>query len=204
MNKAMNEFAAAAFERLARKHYRAFKSGRLFMKATADMGGFVVPTPDDKPVQIRAYATRPTVDLEGDVVLPRGMNAEYFKQNRTLFVDHEYNAMSAVGKLRNMIVDTSGVIVESVLVNNPGNPLRNQIEALARAGNIGQSIGFEAVDYGPPTPDEQKAFPDARMIHRQWRLLEVSYTAFPMNGACQSDFTPATADVAPGKTVIII
>ncbi len=41
-------------------------------------------------------------------------------------------------------------------------------------------------------------------VYRQWRLLEVSYTAMPMNGACQSDFTPQGADVAPPKTMIII
>lgn len=196
------EWQAQAFERLARKHYRVWKSGRLFMKSASDLAGGIQPMGDDQPTHIRAYATRPTVDLEGDVVLPAGMNAEYFKMNRTMFVDHQYDAMSAVGKLRNIFSDSGGIIVESVLINNPQNQLRNQIEALAAAGNIGHSIGFEAVDYGPPTAEERKAFPDASTIHRQWRLLEVSYTAMPMNGYCQSDMTPQ--DVTASKTIVIL
>jgi hypothetical protein len=40
------------------------------------------------------------------------------------------------------------------------------------------------------------------MIHRNWKLLEVSYTAFPMNGTAQSDLTPAAT--AEPKTIVII
>lgn len=197
-----NETYQLAFERLARKHYRIYKSGKLVMKCPHDMSGAIVNTPHGQPVQIRAYATRPTVDLEGDVVLPDGMNPEYFKMNRTLFVDHNYDAMSAVGKLRNIIQNPTGVVIESVLIDNPQNPLRNQIEALAKAANVGLSVGFEAMDYGAPTGVEKKAFPDAKIVHRKWRLLEVSYTAMPMNGYCQSDMTDR--DIAEQKTLVIM
>jgi hypothetical protein len=197
-----SDFAQAAFDRLARKHYRVFKSGRLYIKCCSDMSGGLVPLGKGQPTQIRAYATRPSVDLEGEVVLPDGMNPEYFKMNRTLFVDHEYHAMSAVGKLRNIIQNPTGVIIESVLIDNPDNPLRNQIEALAKAGNIGLSVGFEAMDYGAPDKIEKKNWPDAKTIHRKWRLLEVSYTAMPMNGVCQSDME--NHKIAEQKTVVIL
>jgi phage head maturation protease len=197
------DWSAAAFERLARKHYRIWKSGRLFIKSPADIAGAAKPSRENGPVEIRAWATRTTVDLEGDVVLPEGMDSTYFERNRTLFVDHDYSAMSAVGKLRNLIRQPGGIIVESVLIDNPANPLRAQIEALAKQANIGQSVGFEALDYGPPTADERKAFPEARIIHRAWRMLEVSYTAMPMNGDCQSSMTPNAGD-AQTRTVVII
>lgn len=202
MTEAMTEAQALAWERLCRKHYRLYKRGTLRMKGPADMSGMLVDVPADQPTQIRAWATTTAVDLEGDVVLPSGMDSAYFRLNKTLFVDHEYTAMSAVGKLRNIISKPEGIIVESVLIDNPGNPLVAQVRALAAAGNIGQSIGFEAVDYGPPSADEQARFPGARMIHRNWKLLEVSYTAFPMNGTAQSDLTPAAT--AEPKTIVII
>jgi phage head maturation protease len=202
MKNIRSDAQAQAWEALCRKHYRLFKAGRLRMKGPADMAGQLVDVPADQPTQIRAWATTTAVDLEGDVVLPGGVDDSYFRLNRTLFVDHDYSAMSAIGKLRNLIAKPQGLICESVLIDNPANPLVAQIRALAAAGNIGQSIGFEAIDFGPPTPDEQQAFPGVRMVHRKWRLLEISYTAFPMNGTAQTDLTPA--ETAEPKTIVII
>jgi len=201
----LTETMGKAWESLCRRHYRVYKSGRLRMKAAPDMSGAVVPVPEGQPTQIRAYATTENVDIEGDVVLAAGMESSYFELNRTLFVDHNYEAMSAVGKLRNLIKPKGGVIVESVLIDNPQNPLVAQIRALAMAGNIGQSIGFEALEYGAPTPDELRKYPEAKAVHRAWRLLEVSYTALPMNPYAQDYLTPAEVSAAPEpKTVIII
>ena len=50
------------------------------------------------PFEILSWATRNTVDMEGEVVMPDGADTSYFSKNRTLFVDHEYDIMRAVGK----------------------------------------------------------------------------------------------------------
>ena len=81
--------------------------------------------------------------------------------------------------------------------NNPENPYRNQVQALAEAGNIGMSIGFEILDASAPSAEERKAFPNARGIIRAWKLLEVSYTAMPMNQDCQSDLVPMAPIAEP-------
>ena len=80
-------------------------------------------------------------------------------------------------------------------IQNRENKYRNQVQALAESGNIGHSIGMEVLDYSAPTVDERKAWPDAVGIIRAWRLLEISYTAIPMNGDCQSGTMEETADM---------
>lgn len=204
-SKFLSEEAGKAWDNLCRRHYRIYKAGRLRMKAAPDMSGTVVPMPENQPTQIRAWATTENVDIEGDVVLAAGMESRYFELNRNLFVDHNYEAMSAVGKLRNLLKPKGGIIVESVLIDNEQNPLVAQIRALAKAGGIGQSIGFEALDYGAPTGDELRKYPEAKAVHRAWKLLEVSYTALPMNPYAQDYLTPSGEPAATEpKTVIII
>jgi hypothetical protein len=47
------------------------------------------------------------------------------------------------------------------------------------------SIGFEALDWGAPNTTEKAAYPGAESIVRSCRVLEVSYTAMPMNVTCR-------------------
>jgi phage head maturation protease len=112
---------------------------------------------------------------------------DYFGKNWNLFVDHRYDTMSCVAKCRSLkLQDGRGWLCRGALIRNPENPMIQAVRALALAGALGMSIGFEALDYGPPTADEKKAYKGAVSIVRAWRLLEVSYTPMPMNVECQT------------------
>lgn len=140
---------------------------------------------------ILAVATTDDLDLEEEVVLPGGADVSYFQQNKKVFVDHQYDTLSAVGVLRNLRKwrgpnGSEGWLARIHVPDSPENPLAMHVLALARAEGIGTSIGFEAVDYGRPTADESKRYPGAKSIVRRWKWLELSFTAMPCNVACQS------------------
>lgn len=180
-----------ALERITKRYRDSGGKGKVLVKA-GPMGAPELakePKPGD-PFEILCYATRETVDLEREVVVASGGDVtSYFTKNRTLFVDHEYDVMKAVGKCRSLKLTPIGWLCRSALIQNHENKYRNQVQALAEAGNIGHSIGMEILDYSAPTMDERKMWPNAEGIIRAWRLLEVSYTAIPMNGDCQTDLS---------------
>jgi hypothetical protein len=72
------------------------------------------------------------------------------------------------------------------LLNDPNNECVRACEVLAAAGGLGASIGFEATNFGPPTPEEEAQYPETDTIIRNWKGLEVSFTGMPCNVACQS------------------
>jgi len=188
-----NDYRAKALESVTRRYRDAGGKNAVVVKAGPIGSPELARTPKaGDPFEILCYATRATVDLEGEVVLPEGGDVtSYFAKNRTLFVDHEYDILSAVGKCRSLKMTPDGWLCRSALVKSTDNPKRNAVQALAEAGNIGHSIGMEVLDVSPPGADERKKYPEARGIIRAWRLLEVSYTAIPMNGDCQSEMMEA-------------
>lgn len=148
-----------------------------------------------------ALATTDDIDLEEEVVLPGGADISYFKKNKKVFVDHTYDTMSAIGVLRNLKRwsgpgGRDGWIARVHVPDSPDNPLASHVLALAAAEGIGMSIGFEAMDFGRPTADEQKKYPGAKSIVREWRWLELSFTAMPCNVACQSQSVIADSEKA--------
>lgn len=151
-------------------------------------------TLDDSPgnMDIEAIATTDAVDCDNEVVLPGGADfASYLAKNKAIFVDHEYGAMTTVGKLRSLTPYPDakrqrGWKARVALLRNTDNPFVKQVRALAEAGMLGMSIGFLALDYGPPTEDEKAMYPRARSIVRRWQCLEISYTTMPCNVECQT------------------
>ncbi len=110
----------------------------------------------------------------------------------------------AVAKARWLKMTPGGWLVRGALINNLDNPYRNQVQALAESGNIGMSIGFEIMDSSAPTNEERKSYAGASNMIRAWKLLEVSYTAMPMNGDCQSDMVPVVEEPKSMRRVIIL
>jgi phage head maturation protease len=126
------------------------------------------------------------VDLEREVVLPSGLNVtDYLLQNRNLFVDHNYDVCSSVAVCRDMVMDSRGWKCYGSFHDDLTNPYVRACIALAKAGTLAMSIGFEALDYGAPTPEERAAYPGVECVVRKARVLEVSYTAMPMNVTCR-------------------
>lgn len=139
-----------------------------------------------KPLEVVCYASTAAVDLEREVVLPSGCDMQsYLGTNRNLFVDHNYDVCSAVAVVRSMTLTPNGWLCRGVFHDDVTNPYVRACVALAKAGTLAMSIGFEAIDWGAPTPAEKAAYPGVESIVRQCRVLEVSYTAMPMNVTCR-------------------
>jgi len=152
---------------------------------------------EGKPLEVVCYANTAAVDLEREVVLPSGLNVtDYLMANRNLFVDHNYDVCSSVAVCRDMAMDSRGWRCRGAFHDDTTNPYVRACLALAKAGTLAMSIGFEALDWGAPTPEERVAYPGAESIVRKARVLEVSYTAMPMNVTCRQLATNIDAAAA--------
>lgn len=147
---------------------------------------------------LSVVANTTDIDLENEVVDPDGAELDYILANRKVFVDHEYTFDRVVGKVRQIrrSVDDRGRVVAWKVEMGTHGALGAEIVEAAQAIGIGASIGFQALEFGPPTRDEIERFSkDGRVpeiVVRRWRWLELSLTHFPCNVSCQ-DLT-----VAPG------
>jgi hypothetical protein len=138
------------------------------------------------PLEVVCYANTAAVDLEREVVLPTGLDVQsYLTINRNLFVDHNYDVCSAVAVARSMTLSPSGWLCRGVFHDDMTNPYVRACVALAKAGTLAMSIGFEALEWGPPNESEKAAYPGIESIVRKAKVLEVSYTALPMNVTCR-------------------
>jgi len=139
-----------------------------------------------RPLEVTCYANTAAVDLEREVVVPSGLDVRsYLTMNRNLFVDHRYDVLSAVAVCRSMTLDPSGWLCRGAFHEDMSNPYTKACVALAKAGTLAMSVGFEALDWGAPTVEEAKAYPGVESVVRKARVLEVSYTAMPMNVTCR-------------------
>ena len=164
-----------------------------------------------QPFQIEGYATTDAVDLEREVILPDGIDiVSYFQTNRSMFVDHDYDILSCVGKCRNLKITPKGIICTSILLSAMGNPKRDWVQALASEYQVGHSVVVERISKGAPTAEEAKKYPGARLVTRTSRLIEISYTAIPMNGECQAMGVAVEAmkalhsPVKPKRTIVFL
>jgi len=147
-----------------------------------------------RPLEIVSYANTAAVDLEDEVVLPEGGDvASYLKKNQNLFADHCYGMIYVVAKCFNMTLDQRGWLCTGQFFKNYDTEYTRACIAMAMAGTLAMSIGFEALDYGDPTPAEERMYPGVKSIVRRWKALEVSYTAMPMNVTCRQVATNIAA-----------
>lgn len=138
-------------------------------------------------------ATTDDIDLQDEVVVPGGADTTYFATNRKVFGDHQYGLLDVVGICRSIDPIVRGGSQKGWRVKVymlPGNAIADAVLALADEDGIGCSIGFQATEYGAPTPDEAKSYSGNKgapsSIVRKWNWLELSMTAFPCNVACQT------------------
>ena len=162
-------------------------------KANADNG---------TPLEITCYANTSAVDLEREVVVPSGGDVRsYLTLNGNLFVDHRYDMEHVVAKCRRMALDPGGWLCTGQFFRGFETEYTKACVALAMAGTLAMSVGFEALDWGDPSQEEQRLYPGVESIVRRWKALEVSYTAMPMNVTCRQVSTNlAAADAVAEKS----
>lgn len=130
------------------------------------------------------------VDVENEVVLPGGANFDYLQQNRSVFIDHNYDAPNFVGKMRRgspTPMRRDGKIVGWQAATAIADNLQGRdILRMAAQGIMpGASVGFKATDYGPPNDSELKMYPKCKNIVKRWECFEYSLTFMPCNPATQ-------------------
>jgi hypothetical protein len=155
-----------------------------------------------KALEIVCYANTSAVDLEREVVVPSGGDVRsYLTVNRNLFVDHCYDMEHVVATCTRMALDPGGWLCTGQFFRGFETEYTKACVALAMAGTLAMSIGFEALDWGDPSPEELRLYPGVESIVRRWKALEVSYTAMPMNVTCRQVTTNlAAAEVAAEKS----
>jgi hypothetical protein len=155
-----------------------------------------------RPLEIVAYANTSAVDLEREVVVPDGGDVRsYLTMNGNLFVDHQYDMEHVVAKCTRMALDPGGWLCTGQFFRGFETEYTRACVALAMAGTLAMSIGFEALDWGDPSAEEKRLYPGIESIVRRWKALEVSYTALPMNVTCRQVSTNlAAADVVAEKS----
>ena len=174
---------------------------RLRLKAGKDdaivgvVASFATDVKIERDRNIEVIANTDDIDLQDEVVVPSGADTDYIVRNGKVFADHMYGMTDVVGSIRYIAKyptpkDHRAWKARIQMLALAGNSLPDDILTIAREVGIGVSIGFEAVDYGPPTEDESKAYTGKtgppRSVVRRWKWLELSFTAFPANVACQS------------------
>lgn len=164
-----------ATERLAKRFEDQVPGhGRFAVKAAV-----VAPETDASQRLIKAWVSTTEVDQEGDVVLPEGADTSYFPERiKTVYLNHDYD--KPIGVCRKMATRPSGLYALTYIATTP---LGEDTLTLVKEGVIGgMSIGFRTIEAGTPSEAEKSMYGDgAKRIVRQYRLVEYSLTAMPMN-----------------------
>jgi HK97 family phage prohead protease len=129
-----------------------------------------------------AIISTDAVDRDGEVVLPKGMRKKAFQGNPVVFTNHDYFSLP-IGKALWVKAEPQRVLAKYQVSDK--TPEAQEVWDLLRDGILqAHSIGFVSHHASPPTPQEIQARPDwatARLVHRDWELLEFSVVGVPAN-----------------------
>jgi hypothetical protein len=139
---------------------------------------------------VRHYITCPTIDEDGDVILPRGADISRFKDSSCVFLVHQYSGTDVMGRCMGMTMQDDGIIATTRFSPRPPSLpaeqewLPDTILWLYNVGDIkGWSIGFSILDARNPTKqDREKYGPELQRVITRWRMLEYSVAPLPANG----------------------
>jgi HK97 family phage prohead protease len=135
----------------------------------------------------RAVISTDSVDRDGDVMVPQGMNSKDYERNPVLLWQHDPTA--PIGKCLSLKRGESAIEAEFELPHRPdgfeGNWRPDFVRELIKAGVLGAvSIGFMPMEGGERMAtkgDVQRYGTDVRKVYSRWKLLEVSVVSVPAN-----------------------
>lgn len=145
---------------------------------------------------IVGIATNDTVDSSNEVVLPEGADLSYINSYKNLYADHYYGISAIIGVLRSLKPYKGGNIkgweFRAALHKGMSYGVAEDLMiVLENGGDVGASIGFDALEYSSPNAKELEAYPGAECIIRRWKWIELSLTAMPCNMTCGAMLAPA-------------
>lgn len=141
---------------------------------------------DRKSRIIKGIVTLPSTDMDGDVILPEGIDTETYFMGpdgqelgvKTVYWDHDYSR--PVGKCANIANRPGGLFANTFITRLP---IGEDILTLVEEGILrGLSIGCRVLDAGPPTQVERDQYgPKCSRVIRKSMMLEYSVTPMPAN-----------------------
>ena len=132
-----------------------------------------------------ATITTDSVDRDGEVVIPGGMNSRDYEKNPVLLYEHD--ALKPIGKMMRMKRGERSIEAEFALAPRPeghtGDWLPDTVAALMDFGALNtMSIGFMGLEARPASKADTERFGDGvRRVYGKWKLLEVSVVSIPAN-----------------------
>ena len=131
----------------------------------------------------------PTVDEQGEVLLPRGADISRFMKTGTVFDTHMYNSQNVVGKCLKYKIEDDGHHGVTRFAERPPTLGKDAVWHpdvllhLYSTGDVsGWSIGFNPAEWREPTKKDDEAFgSDCRLVHTKYRVLEYSVAPLPCN-----------------------
>jgi phage head maturation protease len=138
------------------------------------------------PDEYVATITTDTVDMDGEVMVPEGMDATDFEKRRTIFWNHDYArpVAKALGKLKR---EDGRILSKFRFAERPaaaqGEWFPDTVRALVDQGVIrGVSIGFRPMEQRPPTKEDRRKYgEDCRLVRSRWKLGEWSIAPYQCN-----------------------
>lgn len=134
--------------------------------------------------------TTDSVDLEGDVILPDGIDRSYYLRNPCVLLNHEWK--TEVGKCRWIRPFENGLKAQSFYPPRPewyqGTWVPDEVFAAISAGLMqGKSIGYLGSPRRSPTSEELSEHPDwqGAAVVDSAILLEYSVCTVGVNPDCQ-------------------
>lgn len=139
------------------------------------------------------WVSRPTLDEDGEVLLPRGADISRFSRSSTVFDVHEYGSKNVVGSTvkGSWKVNDDGIVATTKFTERPPADLwpeqspwePDRLLWLYHTGDLkGWSIGFSPLEGRNPTKKDQETWGNGlRWVHTRYRVLEYSVAPLPCN-----------------------
>ena len=144
----------------------------------------------DAPADGRTFTARITtdsLDRDGEVLIPGGMDAADYLKNPVVFWNHDYS--TPIGTAKKIDKTANGWTAAGVMAARPKDHpeaaewLPDTIHALMQQGVVrGVSVGFIPTETRKPSKADLEKYGDGlRGVHNRWKLLEFSVTPLPAN-----------------------
>ena len=133
-----------------------------------------VQSADDSTRSIRHIITSLTVDRDGEVVVPKGVKTDNFKDNPVVLFAHDYNSLP-IGKNIALRVEDDKIIATTQFADTE---LGREAYKLYKEGFMNAwSIGFISLK-----SSDEKVLPNQTgKTYQEWELLEYSAVSVPSN-----------------------
>ena len=141
-----------------------------------------------KPRTVTAKISTTSIDRDGEVLLPSGIDLKDFRKNPVVLLNHDQGGLP-VGRALSVKRQSDGIIAEVQFAERPaGHPssvewIPDTVFNLFQQGILKAfSVGFIPLEMREPTDKDIKKFgDDVRNVITKWSLLEFSVVNVPAN-----------------------